>query len=124
MSGSLKWFKYTTTDGRNFAIFMDESNGETVTNEDLGAADDGDLDALPRNVKPRFASYRSLDNKTQRKIPITSNTANITTLPTTITIAAIDGNPATTVYLAAFTGEKQTRIPKASDSGQDDGDAT
>lgn len=124
MSGSLKWFQYTTADARNFAIFMDESNGEAVSNTDLATGDDGDLDALPRNVKPRFASYRSLDNKVQRKIPVTSNTANITTLPLTISIAAIDTNPAITVYLAGFTGEKQTRIPKAADSGQDDADAT
>jgi hypothetical protein len=124
MSGSLKWFEYSTTDNRKYAIFMDESNGEAVSNTDLVSGGTEDLDALPRNVRPRFASYRSLDGKVQRKIHVTSNTANITTLPTSISIAAIDGNPATTVMLAAFTGEKQTRIPKASDSGQDDGDPT
>jgi len=124
MAGSNKWFRYTTADGRNYAIFMDESNGEIVGNTDMGVADDGDLDTLPRNVKPRYATYRSLDGKVQRKIPVTSNTANITTLPLSFDVSSIDNNPAVAVILSGFTGERQTRIPQSRDTGLDDGDIT
>lgn len=124
MAGSIKWFRYQTDDNRNFAIKMDESNGENVGNADMVGADDGNLDTLPRNIKPRMATYRSLDGTVTRRIPVTNNTANITTLPVSFDVSSIDGNPAVAVILTAFDGERQTRIPNSRDTGLLDGDQT
>ena len=124
MSGSLKYFKYTTDSGDDFAILMDESNGELVGNADFGLADDGTLVySLPRNVRPRTALYRSTDGVVSRRIPITSNTATIATLPGTFQVAASDGNPQRTMQLQSFRGEEVKRL-FAADTSQDDGDVT
>lgn len=124
MAGSLKWFKYTTDAGDDFGIYMDESNGEVVSNTDYAELTDADVVyALPRNVKPRTALYRSTDGKVQRRIAVTSNTANITTLPVSFTVAAIDGNEAYQVNLQSFRGEEIRRLV-GFDTGLDDGDAT
>ncbi len=124
MAGSLKWFRYTTDGGDDFGIYMDESNGEAVSNTDYAdLVDSGVVYSLPRNVKPRTALYRSLDGKVQRRIPVTSSAANITTLPASFTVAAIDGNEATQVNLQSFRGEEVRRLV-GFDTGLDDGDAT
>lgn len=124
MAGSLKYFKYTTGSDDTFAILMDESNGELVGNTDFGIGDDGALIyTLPRNVKPRTALYRSTDGVVSRRIPITSNTATIASLPGTFQVAASDGNPARTMQLQSFRGEEVKRL-FAVDTAQDDGDIT
>jgi len=124
MAGSRKWFRYTSDDLRVFAINMDESNGEAVGNADMAIADDGTLDTLPRNIKARYAMYRSLDGTVTRKVTVTSATATIATLPVSFDVASIDGNPAVAVILTSYTGEAQTRIPTGRDTGLLDGDAT
>ncbi len=124
MAGSLKDFAYTSNDARVWAVRMDESNGEAVGNTDMVLADDGNLDRLPSNIKPRYATYRSLDGSVTRKVIVTSATAGIGTLPVSFDVASIDGNPAVAVILTSFVGEKQTRIPSSRDTGLLDGDAT
>lgn len=124
MAGSLKWFKYTTDTGAEFGIYMDESNGEVVGNTDFAPlVDDAVIYALPRNVKPRTALYRSTDGKVSRRIAVTESNATIATLPSSFTVAAIDGNPAYQVNLQSFRGEEVRRIV-GFDTGLDDGDAT
>lgn len=124
MAGSLKWFKYTTGNGDDFALLMDESNGETVGNTDFGIGDDGTLVyAMPRNIRPRTALYRSTDGVVSRRIPVTSPTATIDTLPGTFQIPAADGNPQRTMQLQSFRGEEVRRL-FAVDTAQDDGDIT
>lgn len=124
MSGSLKYFKYTTNSGDDFAILMDESNGELVGNTDFGLADDAALVyTLPRNVKPRTALYRSTDGVVSRRIPITSPTATIASLPGTFQVLASDGNPQRTMQLQSFRGEEVKRLFSV-DTSQDDGDLT
>lgn len=124
MAGSLKYFKYTTDAGDDFAILMDESNGELVSNADFGLAEDGVLVySLPRNVKPRTALYRSTDGVVSRRIVICSNTATIGSLPGTFQILASDGNPQRTMQLQSFRGEEVKRLFSV-DTAQDDGDIT
>lgn len=122
MAGSIKWFKYTSDTGQEFGISMDESNGEAVSNSDVTGADAGLL-ALPRNIKPRYAVYRSTDGRYTRKIPVTSRTATVATLPATITVDA-EGSPGQVLTLAFFQGERVVRIVRADDTGLNDGDAT
>lgn len=124
MSGSIKWFRYTTDDGDTFALRMDESNGELVGNADFVAADDDVIIyALPRNVRPRTALYRSSDGRVQRRIAVSSNTASISTLTSSFVVPASDGNPAFTMQLQSFRGEEIRRISSV-DTGLDDADAT
>lgn len=124
MAGSLKHFVYQTSDDRVFAVFMDESNGELVGNQDMQAINDGDLDLLPKNIKPRYALYRSTDGKRQRKIIICDRSASIADITSSFTVPAADGNPASVMVLTSLIGERQTRIPTSRDTGLDDGDDT
>lgn len=124
MAGSLKWFQYTTDNGDDFGIYMDESNGEVVGNADFAPlVSDSVIYALPRNVKPRTALYRSIDGKVSRRIPVTDPAASIATLAPSFTVAAIDGNASQQLNLTLFRGEEVKRIV-GFDTGLDDGDAT
>jgi len=123
MAGSIKWFEYTTNDSDVFAIKMDESNGEAVGNTDYSATSTA-IFALPRNIKPRMARYVSADTNYSRSIPVTSNTASAGTLPATISAQVAGSATPVTLTLASFTGEQFTAIPRAEDTGLDDGDAT
>jgi hypothetical protein len=124
MAGSLKWFKYTTDSGDVFGIYMDESNGELVGNADMAALDDDTVVyALPRNVKPRTALYRSSDGLVSRRIVVTDSAADITTITSSFVVPAQDGNPAATMQLQSFRGEEIRRISSV-DTGLTDGDAT
>lgn len=120
MSGSLKFFKYTTNTGDTFAVLMDESNGESVGNSDFGPTDAGNIVyMLPRNVVPRRATYRSLDGKESASIIVTSSTANAGNVPANITLGS-----GTTAYLTQFVGELFRPIPTDVDTGLTDGDNT
>lgn len=122
MAGSLKNFEYTADDGTTYAVNMDESNGEAVGNADFVDASTATT-FIPRNLVPRTAIYASADGRLRRTICITSNAATSATLPSTIDVT--DGLGATiTLSLSLFKGETFKTIPKAADTGLDDGDAT
>lgn len=123
MAGSIKWFRYTTNGGVNYAVRMDESNGEAVGNSDLTAAD---LPIVPRPIglKPRYAIYRSADGLTSRKIVITANNVDLGDLPATIDVAPpTTGAGAITLIRQSLIGETQLSVT-AIDTAQLDGDAT
>lgn len=123
MSGSIKWFVYTSDAGAEYGIKMDESNGEAVGNADY-ATTDTTMMSLPRNISPRIAVYTSADGLYSRRIPVTSNTATAANLPASFT-AQISGSAAgVQVSLSSFIGERFTSIPIAADTGILDGDAT
>ena len=89
MAGSIKTFEYTDNAGNFWAYNMDESNGEAVGNADFTDTSTAEF-FLPRNIVPRYANYRSADGKYNRRIVVTSNTANQTTLPASISIETED----------------------------------
>lgn len=122
MAGSLKYFKYTTSGGTEYAIKMDESNGEAVGNTDLVAADAA-LSGLPRNIKPRYVLYRSADGLTTRRIPVTGNTIDLNDLPATFAVAnpVVDGADIT-VLRQSLVGEVQRPVVPV-DTGLLDADA-
>lgn len=123
MAGSLKYFRYTTNGGINYAVRMDESNGEAVGNTDLTPAD---LPIVPRPIGliPRYALYRSADGLTSRKITITANDVDLGDLPATIDVAAPTiGGGAITLVRQSLVGEIQRSVT-AIDTAQLDGDAT
>lgn len=121
MAGSIKWFEYTTDTSDAFAIQMDESNGEAVGNSDYAGGSTAEY-KLPGNIDPRYARYASTDNKYSKNI-ICSTQAILAASPTTIT--AQDGNGGTvTLGLTQRVGEVVKILPRADDTGIDDGDAT
>jgi len=70
MAGSLKWFVYTDDFGALYALFTDESNVETTNTGGDYTGTPPLVDALPRNVKPRYAVYGTTDGTREIKIPI------------------------------------------------------
>lgn len=120
MAGSLKYFKYTTSGGTEYAIKMDESNGVAVGNTDVVAAD-LPLIELPRSIKPRYALYRSADGLTSRKIPVTANNVDLAALPASFVVATpIVGGTDITVVRQSLIGEVQRSVGNL-DTAQTDG---
>lgn len=123
MSGSIKWFVYTTDSGDEYGIRMDESNGEAVGNTDYSTTSTAMM-ALPRNIVPRQAVYTSIDGNYTRRIPVTSNSATSATLPATITAQVAGSATGVELSLSLFIGERFSALPIAADTGLNDGDAT
>lgn len=123
MAGSNKWFVYTTDDGTDFAIQQDESNTEAIN----GATKDYVAGvairyALPRNVRPRRAYYRSPDGfRTITAVALTQTIYNgLTGDATSINDPIDDG----ILRLVRIRPEIITRLPFANDTGLIDGDET
>lgn len=122
MAGSVKWFVYTTDSGDDFAAKLDESNTEEVNGgtQDFPAVPPTQY-ALPRNVEPRKAIYRSADGTVTRAIVCL----------TSAIFAGVDtGKPSfedpvsgLTVFLRRKVGEVVS-LPFGVDTGLIDGDAT
>ncbi len=116
MSGSQKWFSYTTNSGDNFAVFADESNAE-LAGASIDISGGASLVyALPRNVKPRYARYQDATGTIVRKALVST----VAGVPTTPIIDPVSG---ASLDLVAIVGEK-TRIVTGADTGIIDGDAT
>ena len=121
MAGSLKWFKYTTDDGDNFGVLMDESNGEAVGNADFVVGDYLTVKyAIPRNIEPRYALYRTQDGRQTAKIIVTNPAASLANVPEQILL--YDGT--TNATLTRLVGEVVSPIPVHLDTGLNDGDVT
>jgi hypothetical protein len=121
MSGSIKWFKYTTDGGEVFAFRADESNIEAIggSGADYADADDTPVNAIPRNIKPRTLRYVSEDGRrTKNIIAPTLAVFNNPTNPITP-----DGAGGDSFRLKSVTGQKIT-APLGFDTGLNDGDAT
>lgn len=123
MTGSMKWFVYTSDEGTDFAAFLDESNTESVNGgtQDYPTGAATPVFAIPRNVKPRYAVYQSNDGAITRKVVCLTPTifGSVGSTVATITDSAY---PTVTLTLRRTVGEKLRR-PYGVDTGINDGDA-
>lgn len=124
MSGSVKWFVYTTDSGQDFGIKLDESNTEAVNAGTQDYADGVTIPfALPRNIKPREVFYtNAARTRTIRCVCLTQTVYNGVIaggVPTITDPIAGTG----TLGLIRGRGE-QVQLPVPLDTGLNDGDAT
>lgn len=124
MAGSIKWFIYTTDDGTDFALEADESNIEAFSAGTQDYPDTGTppIFAVPRNVRPRYAVFQSPSGQRRITVPVITqaiyNALNGTsTIPDPISAAAPD-------LTLLYKRPEIIRLPKGSDTGLNDGDAT
>lgn len=116
MVGSRKYFSYTTDAGDVFALSADESNVELAGGGVDLTGGASTLYELPRNVKPRYARYRSADGLIVRKAYLSSAGA----VPTT---PIIDPSSGVSLDLSSIVAEEIT-FPTGVDTGLIDGDAS
>lgn len=116
MVGSKRWFRYTSDAGDNYAIQLDESNTESANGSSSTAVPPNF--AVPRNIKPRHGIFRSADGNTVRKaVYLTPEDFTAATAVDSFTA----GGSNVTVTLSLKKGEV-VAIPKAIDTGLNDGD--
>lgn len=123
MGGSRKWFIYTTDNGEDFAIEADESNVEALAagTQDYPETGTPPIYAIPKNLKPRTATFGGTQLQSTITVPIITQTI-FNALNGTSTMAdPLDSNQ--TLGLLFKTPER-IRLPKGKDTGKTDGDAT
>lgn len=116
MVGSRKFFTYTTDAGDSFALSADESNVELAGGGIDLTGGASLLYELPRNVKPRYARYRSADGLVIRK-------AYLCTVGAVPTTPITDPSSGLSLDLSAIVAEQVT-FPTGVDTGLIDGDAS
>lgn len=114
MSGSIRWFNYTTDGGLTFSLQADRSNIAAVNPS--GAATPGSLSvsAVPRNVKIRYALFADVTGLIRRKVPLLTP-ADVAALSATLSF--VPSGETATVNLTYIVGES-TRLPKLADTGR------
>lgn len=113
MSGSIKWMVYTADDATEYAVLLDESNGEATGFPDYVG---GGEPVLPRYFQMRYVNAVSATGIT-RKFYIADPADTLLTVGGTITAETV-------AYEVSSKRGEQARLPRAADSGQTDGDAT
>jgi len=122
MAGSLKWVVYTDDFGTAYALFADESNTEAVNTGGDYTGTPALVDALPRNVRPRYGVYGNADGSRIIRCPILTP-ADYLALPASHPTIPDPITPATTLTLQRLRPEIR-RLPVPNDTGLQDGDAT
>lgn len=122
MAGSLKWVVYTDDFGTLYALFADESNIEATNAGGDYTGSPVLIDAVPRNVTPRYAVYGSTDGTRSIKCPILTP-ADYIALATTHPTIPDPINSTLTLVLQRIRPEIR-RLPIPFDTGLQDGDIT
>jgi hypothetical protein len=114
MSGSLRYYNYTSDNGQTYAILLDKSNVASVNAS--GAAAPGTLPTitLPRNIRPRYALFSDTSGTIRRKVVLLTP-ADVLAL--TGATSFVPGGETATVTVTAVRGEK-LNIPKLADTGR------
>jgi hypothetical protein len=121
MAGSRKTVKYTSDDGEDYCISVDESNIELIMGAQVPA--NAEFPALPKGTTPRFVRVESELGLTKRTIPVL-NVARFNSLTgsTPFTLGLGDIDSGTPVRVRNKIAEKTRFIPRDYDTGKIDGD--
>jgi hypothetical protein len=122
MAGSLKWFNYTDDFGTIYALNADESNVEAINAGGDYTGTPALVDAVPRNVRPRYAVYGTTDGLRTINIPVLTP-ATFTALSATTPTIADPITTGITLVLLRIRPEVR-RLPIPNDTGLQDGDLT
>lgn len=120
MAGSRKWMVYTDDYGNNYSIQVDESNGEAAGLADLTTANQTTPE-LPRGLKPRYVNLvraGASGEDIKRKI-VVGTLAALDAIITARALTLADG----AYNLTSYQGERR-RLPRPTDTAQNDGDLT
>ncbi|HEY9834963.1 MAG TPA: hypothetical protein V6D26_30705 [Stenomitos sp.] len=126
MAGSIKWMEYTTDNDVQYAVKIDESNGELAGFLDYTAASTSDQ--LPRGFDMRHVDCLDTVSGTRRSIYVGSIDDDIWTGTTTVLLLPLVNasqliTALTPFEIVRYVGEAYS-VPAAFDTGLDDGDAT
>lgn len=130
MAGSLKYFIYDDDFGGEWAMERDESNLEAVI-VDSAAVDVTPANVstrqylIPKNIKPRIASYKSTTTPAVRRVTIPTLALYqdlVNSVVANVLRQFTDGGE--TYVLSGVTPERIKPVVVAEDTGLDDGDAT
>lgn len=119
MSGSNKWFTYTSDNGSNWALKGDESNIEGVMGGVNSGAPAGTLFKTPKNMTERYAVYGNQEGTRQIRVPVLTQTVyNALSPGDTIP----DSNGSGTLAFVRKRPELIRDTPTVFDTGLNDGD--
>lgn len=113
MAGSMSWQVYQSDAGASYAIFCDLSNAIAVNASASTTPQNLPAVGVPRNIRPRYALFRSDDGLTTRKVVLLTPN-DVSALQPGDTFATNPGG--VTVKLQSVTGER-VRLPKQQDTG-------
>lgn len=114
MSGSVRWYVYTSDNGVDYAILADKSNIAAVNPSGAAAPATLPQAAVPRNIKPRYALF-SDDTGTIRRKVVLLKPSDVAALTPTLSFTPTGETAA--VKLSSIKGE-QIRLPKLLDTGR------
>lgn len=128
MAGSIKTFIYSTDNGRDCCINMDESNGEAIGNPDFDLPVINPaifLPGIPAGITPRVARYQSDDGRVSKAIIVCLEQL-LPLLPAIIQVFFPTSATATTpvdIRLKSIVNER-SKAYTGVDTGLNDGDFT
>lgn len=114
MSGSIKWMNYTADNGDLYAVLIDEDNGEAGGFLDYSGTADGVV--MPKYYSMRYVNAISLTGVT-RKFYVGVPDSPLLDGGGSITVGGV-------AYAISSKRGESRRLPRAADTGQQDGDAT
>lgn len=124
MAGSRKWFIYSSDTDQNYAIQADESNVEALMGEVQDYLNTSTItEGLPRNVTARRAVYENDAGTRAISIPVLTKTVYNGLRANKAEIDDPIGSGTEKLKLSRLVPEK-IKLPKAQDTGLNDGDAT
>lgn len=114
MSGSVRYYNYTTDGGVTYAILADKSNIGAVNPSGASAPGTLPVAAVPRNITPRYALFADTSGTIRRRVVLLTP-ADVAAL--TPTLAFTPQGETATVTVTSIHGET-TRLPKLADTGR------
>lgn len=126
MSGSRKNQIYTCDNGDKFIVDLDESNGEVFGFDDYTGGAGEPSYFLPRNVKMRYVNWRANDGSLTRKFPVGKPDNTLFLNGGSVTVATVGASNTLQSIAGQITSSRgeDKQLPRAADSGLNDGDAT